>query len=172
MGAPPGSAARSGVAAPQRGGPRRGKGGREMSLLDVFAGRSSVSEYLGGDSGSPVRTSGGQDNESIQEHEGVTGVPSMEPPATPDDVAARRRRTAQEPPATPPAALADPIPLADLSGGAPPLPAAAPICASASPLHRLCIASASPLHRLCAASAPPLYPVPKSLRPPEARARA
>ena len=126
-----------------------------MSLLDVFAGRSSVSEYLGGET-SPVRTSGGQDNESIQEQEDggqldkVTGVPSSDPPDTPNDVAARRRRTTQEPPATHPVALAAPVPLADVSGGAPPLPAAA-----------------API---CAASASPLYPVPKSLRPIEARA--
>ena len=123
-----------------------------MNLLDVFAGRSSVSEYLGGEGpSSPSRASGGQDNESIEEDGGRlgkdAGVPSSEPPATPDDVAARRRRTTQEPPATPPVALGAPVPLADVSGGAPPLPAAAPICC-------LCIASASPLHRLCAASVP------------------
>ena len=35
-----------------------------MSLLDVF--KSSVSEYLGGEA-SPVRTSGGQDDESTPE---------------------------------------------------------------------------------------------------------
>ena len=128
-----------------------------MSLLDVLSGRSSVSEYLGGEGpSSPSRASGGQDNESIEEEEDGgrlgkdAGVPSSEPPATPDDVAARRRRTTQEPPATPPVALGAPVPLADVSGGAPPLPAAA-----------------API---CAASASPLYPVPKSLRPIEARA--
>ena len=144
--------ARSGVHNAGLPGRLGGKGVGRMSLLDVFAGRSSVSEYLGGET-SPVRKNGGQDNESIQEQEDggrldtVTGVPSSDPPDTPNDVAARRRRTTQEPPATPLVALAAPVPLADVSGGAPPLPAAAPICC-------LCIASASPLHRLCAASVP------------------
>lgn len=118
-----------------------------MSLLDVF--KSSVSEYLGGEA-APVRTSGGQDNESIPEpkdggqRDDATGVPPAEPPATPDDAATRRRRTQQATPATPPVAAAAPIPLADVSGGAPPL----------HRLCRLCIASASPLHYVCIASLP------------------
>ena len=130
-----------------------------MSLLDVFAGRSSVSEYLGGET-SPVRTSGGQDNESIQEQEDsarldkVTEVPSS------DDVAARRRRTTREPPATPPVALTAPVPLADVSGGAPPLPAAAPTCcfAAASPLRRLCTLTLSRYALLMAATQLTLSP--------------
>ena len=127
-----------------------------MSLLDVF--KSSVSEYLGGEA-SPVRTSGGQDDESIPEPkdggqpDDATGVPPAEPPATPDDASARRRRTHQPTPATPPVAAAAPIPLADVSGGAPPLPAT-----NWPPLHRLCIACALPVHRVCT-------PVPELPRP-------
>ena len=123
-----------------------------MSLLDVF--KSSVSEYLGGEA-SAVRTSGGQDDESIPEPkdggqpDDATGVPPAEPPATPDDASARRRRTHQPTPATPPAASAATIPLADVSAGAP--PRTGRLCiASASPLHRLCIACALPVHRVCA----------------------
>ena len=127
-----------------------------MSLLDVF--KSSVSEYLGGEA-SAVRTSGGQDDESIPEPkdggqpDDATGVPPAEPPATPDDASARRRRTHQPTPATPPVAAAAPIPLADVSGGAPPLPAT-----NWPPLHRLCIACALPVHRVCT-------PVPELPRP-------
>ena len=123
-----------------------------MSLLNVF--KSSVSEYLGGEA-SPVRTSGGQDDESIPEPkdggqpDDATGVPPAEPPATPDDASARRRRTHQPTPATPPVASAATIPLADVSAGAP--PRTGRLCiASASPLHRLCIACALPVHRVCA----------------------
>ena len=127
-----------------------------MSLLDVF--KSSVSEYLGGEA-SAVRTSGGQDGESIPEPkdggqpDDATGVPPAEPPATPDDASTRRRRTHQPTPATPPVAAAAPIPLADVSGGAPPLPAT-----NRPPLHRLCIACALPVHRVCT-------PVPELPRP-------
>ena len=127
-----------------------------MSLLDVF--KSSVSEYLGGEAPA-VRTSGGQDDESIPEPkdggqpDDATGVPPAEPPATPDDASARRRRTHQPTPATPPVAAAAPIPLADVSGGAPPLPAT-----NWPPLHRLCIACALPVHRVCT-------PVPELPRP-------
>ena len=127
-----------------------------MSLLDVF--KSSVSEYLGGEAPA-VRTSGGQDDESIPEPkdggqpDDATGVPPAEPPATPDDASTRRRRTHQPTPATPPVAAAAPIPLADVSAGAPPLHAT-----NRPPLHRLCIACALPVHRVCT-------PVPELPRP-------